>query len=247
MGIGLEVILGQHVGSRYLARAGYRLGRNSGEIIIPDKKISSIHAQIEDQNGQLVLVDRGSSNGLFVGDQRVSSIVLMPGVRFRVGKTSLLVIEGLEAPAEASSKNPRLSTEGAPGPVDWKDTLSQEIPNLLMQNYLPAVQPKAFPFSVRLDFAKGPEAGRGLLLLYGPRRFGTEILDIELQDDFAPHFAFEISSEEREIKITSQDSSALLLNGQPFHYTSLKSGDIIEVGKTQILVTLVASPLKTSD
>ena len=67
---------------------GMRLGRSKGEIILPDSKISSIHAQIEaDNRGLLFLVDKDSSNGIKIDGEKVRRLALAHGVKFTLGKT----------------------------------------------------------------------------------------------------------------------------------------------------------------
>jgi len=66
-----------------------RIGRGSdNDLTLPDQKVSSDHALIQNENGQYLLTDQGSKNHTFVDNQRVGEAepyVLQSGDIFRVG------------------------------------------------------------------------------------------------------------------------------------------------------------------
>ncbi|MFN8540009.1 MAG: FHA domain-containing protein [Thermomicrobiales bacterium] len=73
--------------------AGLTIGRNrKADHVLNDPQVSGIHARVERVAGALVLVDQQSSNGTFVGEQRVTRCLLVPGVRLTLGET-LFVVE----------------------------------------------------------------------------------------------------------------------------------------------------------
>jgi pSer/pThr/pTyr-binding forkhead associated (FHA) protein len=73
--------------------AGLTIGRNRrrADHLLDDPQVSGLHAKIERVAGALVLVDQGSANGTFVGEQRVTRCLLVPGVRLTLGETMLVV------------------------------------------------------------------------------------------------------------------------------------------------------------
>jgi predicted component of type VI protein secretion system len=78
-----------------------RIGRDTqNDIVLPDssKSVSRCHAELRFENGQYVLLDLKSQNGLWVGGRRVSRIPLEPGVPVLVGSYRLVLDD---APAEA--------------------------------------------------------------------------------------------------------------------------------------------------
>ena len=86
-----------------LADRDLRIGRDDqNDIVLPDssKSVSRHHAELRFENGQYVLLDLKSQNGLWVGGRRVSRVPLEPGVPVLVGSYRLVLAA---APAEAST------------------------------------------------------------------------------------------------------------------------------------------------
>jgi pSer/pThr/pTyr-binding forkhead associated (FHA) protein len=232
----LEIKTGARIGQKFPIHEGTRVGRTTGEILIPDSKISSLHAQIErDEAGALVLKDRGSANGILINDQKVTSIALMPGVLFRLGKTSILVTEEA-GPIQISSPS-----SNAEQRVEWKNTLLQMIPDLLAQNSSKAMALLPFSPPLCLKFTSGIQIDEGLVLGYGPRKFGSSVLDIELKDPVAPQVAFEITPEQNFIKFSTKEPRIVQVNGRQVPSLMLREGDVISFGETQIVVSTLAS------
>lgn len=76
------VLNGQAAGRRLgLGGSGIRIGRESRycEIVFSDPKISRLHAEIVSFEGRTLLIDRNSSNGTFVNDERVERRFLRDG------------------------------------------------------------------------------------------------------------------------------------------------------------------------
>ncbi|MEM1349134.1 MAG: FHA domain-containing protein, partial [Myxococcota bacterium] len=59
------------------------------DFVLQDPTVSRKHAEVRRRGQNFTLVDLDSTNGTFLGDMRVDSIVLTPGVTFRVGRTSV--------------------------------------------------------------------------------------------------------------------------------------------------------------
>ncbi len=96
-----------------------QLGRARGlPISLPDDlEVSTQHATVVFDGQVVQLQDTGSSNGTYVGTQRVSSCQLKDGQRFRVGQTLLLVcLPRPESPTEESRPTAveTLPIEGSP-------------------------------------------------------------------------------------------------------------------------------------
>ena len=74
----------QFVGVHQL-QSQIHIGRNpSNDIVLDAAGISRTHASIEQQQDQFFLVDTSSTNGTFVGDQRVQRCLLTNGTSFRI-------------------------------------------------------------------------------------------------------------------------------------------------------------------
>ncbi|MGY8813774.1 MAG: FHA domain-containing protein [Gammaproteobacteria bacterium] len=65
----------------------WRIGRSlDNEMTIPDNSISRRHAEIQrESNGQFVVYDRGSSNGVYVNNKKISRHILSEGEILEIG------------------------------------------------------------------------------------------------------------------------------------------------------------------
>ncbi len=89
----LIVRSGPEMGQKFSILAGHSLtlGRDPQRAgaVLTDPTVSSLHAQIRHENGQLVLYDLNSTNGTYVHDRMVQQHVLQDGDEFRIGTTVL--------------------------------------------------------------------------------------------------------------------------------------------------------------
>ncbi|MFN8058384.1 MAG: NHLP bacteriocin export ABC transporter permease/ATPase subunit [Vicinamibacterales bacterium] len=66
------------------------IGRErTSTVVLNEPTVSRRHARVEQTPTGLKLSDLGSGNGVWVGEERVSEIILQPGQQFRVGSTVL--------------------------------------------------------------------------------------------------------------------------------------------------------------
>ena len=121
----------------------------------------------------------------------------------------------------------------------WKETLERELPSLLASNPAPVSGLGPFRKIVRLEFIQGVQSEKVLHLGFGPRRFGSQVLDIELQDPLAPPLAFEIFPEGNQARFVNKEPSLVKLGDRSVASEYLKNGDRISFGDTIIEVTLV--------
>jgi hypothetical protein len=82
---------GQQPETRSIAAVRQVLGRDGGDIAVMDPLASAMHAEIEFQNGQLVVRDLGSSNGTWKNERVMPQFALSEGEEFRIGKTRLKI------------------------------------------------------------------------------------------------------------------------------------------------------------
>ena len=73
----------------------YRIGRDTScEISLPDEEyLSRVHCFILYSNGQLMIQDNQSSNGVFLDDQRITSDFLVMNQPYRIGYCYMTVQE----------------------------------------------------------------------------------------------------------------------------------------------------------
>ncbi len=80
--------------------AGLRVGRHPNcDLVLEDASISRLHAKVEERAGEFVLVDAGSTNGLWIDGRRVALVPLELGRRFAIGKLEFEVAGAGSGPA----------------------------------------------------------------------------------------------------------------------------------------------------
>jgi pSer/pThr/pTyr-binding forkhead associated (FHA) protein len=225
----IEVLDGPLQGSRFKIEAGHIIGRNSGDIIIEDPKVSHKHAQFDlDNKGQFVLNDLNSSNGILTGNRRVRKLAMIPGVAFKLGRTSFQVIQIDDQPAQNFARI-----------LTWKENLAEKLPIDWVQNKMADGAGKPFSPCLRLEFIQGIQADESFILGYGPRKAGALSLDIELRDPEAPELAFEIIPDDGFAVIKNHCKNKLTLNNQRLKTETLQDGDLIRFGRSVIKVSYV--------
>src|SRR5689334_7374127 len=86
----LEVAGGPDAGqSRTLGAAAIRIGRAGADLVLNDKKVSGIHAEIRLEADGYRLRDLGSTNGTWLNGTRIVEVFLDPGATFQVGSTTI--------------------------------------------------------------------------------------------------------------------------------------------------------------
>lgn len=76
------ILNGDRAGERLgLGGSGIRIGRETSicEIVLQDPKVSRLHAEVVSMDGKVLLIDRNSSNGTYVNDQKIDRRYLRDG------------------------------------------------------------------------------------------------------------------------------------------------------------------------
>lgn len=223
----IEIIVGNNEGSRFKVDEGVTLGRSKADIVIKDPKVSSSHAQIHlDGKGQYVLVDLDSSNGIHISGRRVKKVALLPGVIFEIGRTQFKVVQIEDANADDFSRF-----------VTWRTIAKEAVSGMDLKNRTVDGFPQSFTPPVRLSFVQGIQADQEIVLGYGPRRAGSQSLDIELLDEDAPKEAFEIHPVAGQAEIKIKAPGRVTINNTSRTADILHDGDLITVGNTIIKVS----------
>jgi serine/threonine-protein kinase len=68
-----------------------RAGVGKADLEIDDSEVSGAHAAIECRHEQVVLRDLSSTNGTWIGDERIAHAEIEDGTEFRVGKTRFML------------------------------------------------------------------------------------------------------------------------------------------------------------
>lgn len=227
MGTYLEITSGPSSGKNYELFEGLKIGRTLGDVILEDPKVSAFHAEVGlDNKNQLILYDRGSSNGLRVAGKKVSKIALLPGVEFAIGSSSFRVLE-------AQQVNP-ITVEPR---RDWREKLQGHLLILEAKNK-PSGNPLIHPFPqlLELEFIQGPQLEERYVLGYGPRDAGYFSLDIPLKESGWPDRAFVLSWARQKggAHIQNLIGDALKINGQSFISYEITGGEELSFQDTII-------------
>jgi len=78
----LTILNGSRAGERLaLGGSGIRVGREAAmcEIVLENPKVSRLHAEVVSIDGKVLLIDRNSSNGTYVNDQKIDKRFLKDG------------------------------------------------------------------------------------------------------------------------------------------------------------------------
>ncbi|MEW6232666.1 MAG: FHA domain-containing protein, partial [Chloroflexota bacterium] len=113
-----------------LAQDALTIGRQSDrDIFLDDQKVSRCHACIERRGEAFVIHDLGSTNGTWLGDQRVEEYPLQDGDTIRIGDARLLFKRGFapddltlietEMPARKLARRPVIIVPGFMGSELW--------------------------------------------------------------------------------------------------------------------------------
>jgi hypothetical protein len=90
--IHLYLVTGPHAGDEFRVSQEAVLGRQEGnEVRLDDKKASRRHAKVFREGEAVYLQDLGSSNGTYIGEDRISRVRLRDGDVFRIGETKVRV------------------------------------------------------------------------------------------------------------------------------------------------------------
>jgi pSer/pThr/pTyr-binding forkhead associated (FHA) protein len=76
------ILNGERAGEKLgLGGSGIRIGRESAicEIVLENPKVSRLHAEVVSIDGRVMLIDRNSSNGTYVNDQKIDRRFLKDG------------------------------------------------------------------------------------------------------------------------------------------------------------------------
>ncbi|MGH9364600.1 MAG: FHA domain-containing protein [Thermoanaerobaculia bacterium] len=121
----LEPLDGVEAGTRReVPRGSITLGRSPSNNVVADSQaVSKIHARLERGSLQLLLIDLNSSNGTFVGRERIEIRVLQDGDEINLGGARRYRVHLEEGEVETSdvvSTAERSSRTSRPLPIEWK-------------------------------------------------------------------------------------------------------------------------------
>ncbi len=154
-----------------LTKEQLTIGRHrSCGLILRDNSVSSCHAAIEFRNGQYMIHDLGSTNGVKVNGQKVEKAVLSPGTRIRLGNVALgfkeVVSRGPTVKTDAVEESEASTPPSASPAVPPSDKAPQAGPAAppAEEPDLPLEEPEAFDeedVEETIDDSDGPPQWTG--------------------------------------------------------------------------------------
>jgi hypothetical protein len=100
----LEIVTGPLAGRRIPLRGEVTVGRADTDLELNDAEVSRMHAVLRPRpDGTVEVEDLGSTNGTYVGEERVAGpAVLQPGGQLRFGSTVLRLLGAAPTAAHAA-------------------------------------------------------------------------------------------------------------------------------------------------
>lgn len=174
------------IGSQIALYEGLLIGRSRAHWIIEDNRVSSTHAEIQSNNqGHLLLVDKGSRNGIKVQGRNISKLLLFPGLILQIGDTLVEVLHVDDQVLKAGSEENTTQELLKQARSVVKDIQFGES----IDDY---VKPQFFEKSIHLEVIQGLQLNQQWILDYGPFRFGAGSIGGLLVGKNMPELVFEI-------------------------------------------------------
>ena len=216
------------------------IGRSPGNsIAIDNLAVSTHHAQIEVQDGRLILDDPGSLNGTFVNGQRVKHATLKDGDVISIGKHSIYVDENdrTELPRVAGARPASEPAKVLPGGETFvldtkaRRQLIQELAAAGERSQLaPARVQVASVACIKGKLDQAEYALTSKFTVIGKSKMAT----IRLHGWFKPNVAAQINRMEDGYYLGVGDKVPLINGNLIAGPTLLRDGDLIEVCDIQL-------------
>ena len=213
----IQALKGPIKGKTFDLKNGLTFGRRTGDVILKDPSVSSLHAEIQvDKDGKIILRDKNSKNKIFVGEEQVEKLVLEKNTSFKIGDSEF-ILRFIKSPDELwfqFIKNQSAKVQDAPMAL------------------------KVFFKPVKILFYAGIQKGREYRLDYGPRFFGRRSVDCPLFDKKSPEKAFALIPGEDYILFKTSYPNQVRINDKKLEQSHLKNGDEIFIGDTVLRVLI---------
>ncbi len=217
----LRIKSGKRQGDEFHLRDGMKIGRKNADIMLPDPKVSSLHAIVEKKGkSRWRLLDQGSRNKIQANDKDLQELYLKPGQEFQLGATVFEVFDRQEDEAIA----------------DWRMTVLQVMKKLSTEPNTIQREVHSFHKLMSLHYLTGNQAGKKSYLGYGPRFAGPKSSDIPILEDFKKHPCFQIFSRNKKFYFATDYPKDVKLNSKSQSEAEIKAGDLIQIGNTEIQV-----------
>lgn len=183
---------------------------SSCDLRLDDPYLSSLHTEIGRSGGRWLLRDMDSTNGTYLNQQRVSGAELCDGDVLQIGHV-VAVFKSLEKRRGGAV-------------VDARALAGVEVPTVAW--LVPCAGPEA---GTTLRFA-GPSSHLG----------GAQEADLRFRDDFISSFHAEIRLQAARFTLRDlRSTNGTFVNDEQISFTDLVDGDVIRVGRTELVFKVV--------
>ncbi len=231
------------------------VGRQVGDLLVPDTEVSSIHAIISFERGGWYVMDLGSTNGVYVGEQMRLEARLKDGEELRLGKTRMRfrVVPsdsdqsgGIELDPATAETGPIARQGSVEATLDHRDPGEQVIDDLapgrpnervdtqkMKRADLVAAAAGADSVQITLEIVEGRDRG-------SVRRFKQESIligrlntDLVLRDSDVSrrHAIIEVFDATQVYLRDLNSTNGCRVNGDKVISARLQNGDELEIGR----------------
>ncbi|MEZ0327286.1 MAG: FHA domain-containing protein [Fimbriimonas sp.] len=254
----LRLSLGRNEGKEWSIDSNQTfIGRSEGASVplFGDMNIAPIHAWIQRQQGQYILIDGGSPLGTFLNGQRISQVPLFHGAHIQIGSYTLeFLMKNMAAPARGPEAYPGQAYQMQQAPVP------QQVPQPVAMAPTQMMPQQGYPTQVMSAPQSQPTMAYGAPLQHGPRGHSLVAIDGPLMGQRFPvqgptdlgrecpaiPMSFDTAASRRHANISpapnglsvadAGSTNGTFVNGQRVSQAMAGPGDLIKVGSTTFRV-----------
>lgn len=215
------------------------IGRKFGDILLRDSRVSASHLAIEFRGDHFVAVDLGSSNGTFLGKERIRDTRLEPEDELRLGSTGLTLRFDPVVAAKLSSQmvTDTASDEGGLSALIQRELFKEGANRDETIVVKTAADQKK---KIVLEILEGPDRGKRLTFAKPKITIGRIKADLNLKDPDASrkHALIETDESGKVFLRDLASTNGTFLNDRRITNAVVGEGDRIHIGSTTILILL---------
>ena len=219
MKLEIEVLDGAQKGKRISLKNGRQVGLNE-PFAFNDSQIAMYHAVLAFDGKNRWSIECLAPLKLRLGNEEVSRASLLPGLVFHIGQTGFKIVEKEKLTYETWEE----------GMKDW---LSHYSGKAVTTEFF------FFPIPIRMTFIQGDQYDEYYTLSYGPRILGSNNLDLNIKDPFAPPLIAKFFQVGPQPYVENLCGDRVKINGATFDQHPLKNGDLLSVTTSVIEFNLL--------
>lgn len=234
-----EIINGPLKGEKFIITNMLSLGRSGQDINLNDPLVSTHHADIKiNKNGDFVLHDNNSRNGLIFKGKSEFKITLKAGQRIKIGH-SLLEVKTKNKKIISSDLKLLDEKENDFDCLKNSKSIAKHLINFSKNIKNTKLKLSAFKPAILLKITHGLQTNTQWTLGYGPRQIGSQSLEFPILELNAPKICFEIIPKKYGPQFITSHPDKILLNEDSVASQILKNKDVICFNSLSIEVNFI--------